>query len=262
MGPEVDERAGAKIFHDRNAALAPDVRKLAGRNRSRETHHAIIPRVRPVGRPDLTQAGAAAPHDVRDTELAPDLDELSPGDDDFFAGRKRFQREQHRGRVVVHDERVLGAAQPTEHRLDVAVAGPALLRDEIELEVRVRARDAAQALDGERAQKRAAEIRMEHDAGGVDDGPKREEPRTTRDVRHPRRQRQSIDRGAAGEQSAPLAIEDVAHRNREANARDVGDVGVRGQHAQKLIDGGQVPEGGRAVSAHARSPRLSRARAR
>src|SRR5262245_47856657 len=97
--------------------------------------------------PDLTQAGAATAHDVGNAELAADLDELAAGNDDLFAVGERLEGQQYGRRVVVHDERVLRPAEPTQQGLDVAVARPALLRREIQLEIRVRGGHTAEALD-------------------------------------------------------------------------------------------------------------------
>ena len=50
------------------------------------------------------------------------------------------EREQHRGRVVVHDERRLGAGQPAQDRGDVILPRAARAVAQVELEVRVAAR--------------------------------------------------------------------------------------------------------------------------
>ena len=152
---------------------APQLGQLAGAHVGREADHPVVRRVhleqesglgadrlgvvaqvRPVGGADLPQHGTAAPHDVGDAELAADLDQLAAGDDDLLAVRQRLEGQQDRGRVVVDDERVLGAGQPAQQRLDVAVARAALLGCQVELQVRVGLpdrRDAARAPAGSTA---------------------------------------------------------------------------------------------------------------
>ena len=96
MAPEVDEAARAQIFHDGHAALAPQLRELPRAHRGGEADHAIVRCVDleeqsrlgsdglgvvlemgAVGRTHLAKRGPRAPHDVRDAELAADLDQLS-----------------------------------------------------------------------------------------------------------------------------------------------------------------------------------------
>ena len=66
---------------------------------------------RPVRRPDLDQPRARACEHVRDPEAVADLDQLASRDDDLAALRERGEREQHRGGVVVDDDRGLGAGE-------------------------------------------------------------------------------------------------------------------------------------------------------
>ena len=125
----------------------------------------------PIRRPDLAEYRAAPQHDVGDTELPADFDQLASRDDDLATVGQCLERQQHGGGVVVDDQGVLGTGQPTQHRLHVAVAGAALLPDEVELEIRIRGGDRLEPLERERAQERPAKVGVEHDALRIDDGP-------------------------------------------------------------------------------------------
>ena len=218
--------------------------------------------MRPVGRADLAQHGAAAQHDVGDAELAADLDELAAGDDDLLAMGERLQREQDGRRVVVHDQRVLGAGEPPQQPLHVAVAGAALLGGEIELEVRVGGRHRRHPLERLRAQQRAAEVGVQHDAGGIDDRPQREQPRLAHGGGDPGGERLGIGRRPALAEDPPaLGVERLAYQRGQAGPRNGGDLRTAGEHAQELIDGGQAAKR-RPISAHEAPPRPWRGRAR
>ena len=71
----------------------------------------VVGSARAVRRPDLDEAGAGAREHVGDAEAVADLDELAARDDDLASLGERGEGEQHGGRVVVHDERRLGAGQ-------------------------------------------------------------------------------------------------------------------------------------------------------
>ena len=62
----------------------------------------VVVYVSPVGRPCVHQDCAALPQHVGHAESSADLHRLSPGHDDFPAGRQRRQRQQE-GRGVVVD---------------------------------------------------------------------------------------------------------------------------------------------------------------
>jgi hypothetical protein len=279
---KVDERAGAEVLHHRDPALAAEIGQLTRGHRGREADHAVVrgvhleeePRVgtdrfgvvagmRAVRGADLAQARAAPPHDVGDPELAADLDELAARDDDVFPVRQRLQRQQHGRRVVVDHERALGAAQAAQERLHVAIARAALLRGEVELQVRVRGGDGRQALDRERREQGATEVRVEHHARRVDHRAEREEPGAARDLDDARGEGVRVERSAGAAEHAPaLTIEDVLDGGGQTRARNAGELRARGDQAQELVDRRQVAEGGRALSAHAGSPRPSHAPAR
>ena len=85
-----------------------------------------VAQVGPVGGADLDEAGAALAQDVGDAEAVADLDELAAGDEHVAAARQRGEGEQHRGGVVVDDQRVLGAGQRAEDVVDVVLPRGAL----------------------------------------------------------------------------------------------------------------------------------------
>ena len=105
----------------------------------------VVGGARAVRRPDLDEARARAGEHVRDAEAVADLDQLAARDDDLAALGERGEREQHRGRVVVDDERGLGAGQPPQERREVVLARAARAAREVVLEVRVAAPPRARA---------------------------------------------------------------------------------------------------------------------
>ena len=115
----------------------------------------VVGGARAVRRPDLDEARAGAREHVGDAEAVADLDQLAARDDDLATLGERGEREQHRGGVVVDDERRLGAGQPAEQRRDVVLARAARARREVVLEVRVagwrpRTRSSAASASGAR----------------------------------------------------------------------------------------------------------------
>ena len=69
---------------------------------------------RPVRRPDLDEPRAGAADDLGDAHAAADLDELAARHDDAATAPGEPDRQRHGRRVVVGDERVLGAGQGDE----------------------------------------------------------------------------------------------------------------------------------------------------
>ena len=176
---------------------------------------------------------------------------------------ERLQREEHRGGVVVDDQRVLGSSEPPQERLDVAVARAPLLRGEVELEVRVRGRDRLEALDRERAHERAAEVRVEHDTGGVDHGAEREEASPPRALHDAHGERVGRGRGRVPLARAPaLGVQRLAHERGQPRAGDPLELGAAGERAEEMVDRGQATERGVAVSAHRARSRPSCGRGR
>ena len=185
--PLVVEQAGADVVEERDRVLRRERGQLRRGGLGREADHAVVrrmdlqdrggPRIerravigeaRAVRRADLDQLRARGAHDVGDPERAADLDQLPAGHEDGPALRERLEREEQRGGAVVDDERVLGVGQGREEQLGTArppASAPGLA---IDLQVRVpggRARHGADRGVGER---RATEVRVQHDAGRVD----------------------------------------------------------------------------------------------
>src|SRR4051812_26035416 len=94
-------------FHDRSSA--------------RPNRVGVIAEMGAIGSPDLAQAASGARHDVWDTKCAADLDQLTAGNDNFFAQRERVQDEIDSGSVVVDDAARLSAGQPAQPSLRMLV---------------------------------------------------------------------------------------------------------------------------------------------
>ena len=71
----------------------------------------VVAQMRAVGGADLDEFGARGRHDVGNTEAATDLDELAAADDNLFARGMGGKYQQHRGGIVVDDQRVLGSGE-------------------------------------------------------------------------------------------------------------------------------------------------------
>ena len=135
----------------------------------------VVGRARPVRRPHLDQARAGAGEHVRNPEAVADLDQLPARDDDLAALGERGEGEQHRGGVVVDDDRRLGAREPPQQRREVILARPARPAREVVLEVGVAA-DLGDPVEGGRRQRRAPEVRVDQDPGGVEHAAERRPP--------------------------------------------------------------------------------------
>ena len=134
----------------------------------------VVGGARSVRRSHLDEASAGPGEHVRDPEAVTDLDQLAARDEDVAPLGESGQREQHRSRVVVHDERRLGPGEPTEDRRDVVLPRATRAGAEVVLEVRVAAADLAHAVESRFRERGPAEIRVHDDAGGVQRPP---EPR-------------------------------------------------------------------------------------
>ena len=129
------ERAGAEVVDERQAVAARDRGELLEPRPLREADDAevrlvhaqqqrrlradralVVGGARAVRRPDLDEPRAGAREHVGDAEAVADLDQLAARDDHLAALGERGEREQHRGGVVVDDERGLGAGQPAQDR--------------------------------------------------------------------------------------------------------------------------------------------------
>ena len=155
---DVDERAGAEVVDERQLVAPRDRRELLDAGLLREADDAevrlvhaeqerglgpdravVVGRAGAVRRPHLDQARARAGEHVRDPEAVADLDQLPARDDDLAALGERGEGEQHRGGVVVDDDRGLGAGEPPQQRCEVILARPARSTREVVFEVGVAA---------------------------------------------------------------------------------------------------------------------------
>ena len=106
---------------------------------------------------------------ISGTRNPPPISTSSPRDTITDApARQRREHEQHRGRVVVHDDARLRAARFREQRARVLVARAAHTFGEPVFEVGV---PAASAIAATLAERRAPEVRVQQHAGRVDDRP-------------------------------------------------------------------------------------------
>ena len=130
----------------------------------------VVAQVGAVGGADLDQAHTRRRHDLGHAERAADLDQLAARHDRRSALREPREHEQHRGGVVVDDQRARRARQEAQLVLDRRAARAALTAREVELEIDVapgRLLDGAHRAGGERG---AAEVGVQRDAGRVDHG--------------------------------------------------------------------------------------------
>ena len=84
----------------------------------------VVAQMRAVGGADLDEFGARSRHDIGDAEATADFDELAAAHDDLFARSVSGQHQQHRGGIIVDDERVLGTGKRTDQLRGVLLAGP------------------------------------------------------------------------------------------------------------------------------------------
>ena len=96
----------------------------------------VVGEARAVRRADVDEPRSGLLHHLRDAERPADLDALATADRNVAPRRQRGDDEQHRGRVVVDDHRVVGAAQPGEEPADRCLPRAALAGRQIELDRR------------------------------------------------------------------------------------------------------------------------------
>ena len=127
--------------------------------------------MRSIGRPDFAQNRAALGHHIGQSKRSANLDHLAARHYHFASLGERVEREHDGGGVVVDDGSRLGASQCANLVLydRVAVAARACL--EIVFQVDRRPRRRHDGFDRRFSQNRAPEIRMQHDAGRIDDRP-------------------------------------------------------------------------------------------
>jgi hypothetical protein len=187
VGVERDEQAAAEIVNERHVRLARERNELLDGDVGDESlhrevravdledragvgtqHAAIVVEMRAVRRAYLAQPRAALGHDIGNAEASPDLDQLPTRDDRLSALGHCIEHEHERGRAVVHDQRVLGAGELAQQRGRVRVARSPGAALEIVFEVAEALGDGIDGRAGGRGQRRASEVGVQDDAGGVD----------------------------------------------------------------------------------------------
>ena len=108
----------------------------------------VVRQVRAVGGPDLNELGTRGLHDIGDAEAAADLDKLAAAHDDLFARGMGGKHQQHRGGIVVDDQRVLGTGERADQLRGVFLARPARTGVDAVLERTVPARNLGHGLGG------------------------------------------------------------------------------------------------------------------
>jgi len=102
--------------------------------RARADRRGKIGEMGAVRRADLDELATGARHDVGHAEGTADLDQLAARDDRLAPLGQRVEHDQHRGRIVVDDGRILGAGQLAQETAHVIVALAAVAALELELE--------------------------------------------------------------------------------------------------------------------------------
>lgn len=123
----------------------------------------IVPGTGAVGGADFPEPGAALLQNVVDAKAVPDLHELPARYGDLPPARQRGQREQHRRRVVVDDERVPAPAEVLQQRLHMRAAAAPLPRFEVIFQVAA-ARRVAHRAAGRVREGRAPQIGVQRHA--------------------------------------------------------------------------------------------------
>ena len=130
----------------------------------------IICQVRAVGGADLDELGARGLHNIGDTEAAADLDKLAAAHDNLFARSVSGQHQQHRGGVIVDDQRVLGTGKRADELSGMLLARPARAGVDAVLERAVAASDLGHGLGGRLRERGSTQIGMDNHTRGVDGG--------------------------------------------------------------------------------------------
>ncbi len=241
----VDERQGVTARHRRQLLDTRLLREADDtkvrlvhaqeQRRLRPDRGLVVGRPRAVRRPDLDEAGSRAGENVRDPEPVADLDQLAARDDHLAAVRERGEGEHDGRRVVIDDERRLGSRQPSQDPGRVILPRAAPTGREVVLEVRVAARHLLHPCERGVWKRRPAEVRVDDDAGGVEEASK---------LRAPSRRELGADPLPEVARVAPRA--DLLPGEREDRPRGVdgGRVRVAGETpvARKLVDGGEIAQ--------------------
>ncbi len=188
MALRPSEPAAAEILGNRHAERASDRNQLAERRTFCEALDAevgwmdaqnqrgpladrrgVVGGARPVGRAHLPEDRARLGHHVRHAEATANLDELTAGNHDLAAVRERGEHQQRGRGVVVDDQRAFGAGETREEPCRVCVAASASAPLDVVFEIAVPAGDIAHPCDRRRRERGASHVRVQDDAGRVDD---------------------------------------------------------------------------------------------
>ena len=123
-----------------------------------------------VGGAYFAEYGAAFRHDIGNTKRFADLDQLAAGDEDFASAGESGQNQENRGGIVVDDDSRFRASEAAQERGRVNVAAAAGSGLEIEFEIGVAAGGGLNALERSGRKGGAAQVGVEDDACGIDDG--------------------------------------------------------------------------------------------
>ena len=126
-----------------------------------------------VGGAHLHHARSGELHDVGDAERSADLDQLAARHHGFMAFGELGEHEQNRGGVVVDGHGGLGTGRQANQTLAMVVAAAARHRLGVVFQRRIAARYARGGLDCLFRHNAAAQVGVDHDAGGVDDATQR-----------------------------------------------------------------------------------------
>ena len=184
----VQQRAAAEIFQNRQPMFARQHDQFGRRHGVDKPERSEIARVDlqvgagllgrrgrivagvgPVRGPDLDQPRPRLAQHVRHPESTADLDGFSARDHDLLSGRHRRQHQKHRRGAVVHDQRRLCPGQRAQQPGDLAHAAAALIALRVDLQRHRVGCRRAHRLGGLRAHRRATEIGVDDDAGGIED---------------------------------------------------------------------------------------------
>ena len=128
--------------------------------------------MRAVGSAHLAEPRARRLHEVGQPEAVTDLDQLAAADHDLLTGCQRHRGEQERGCVVVDDVHAARRRDRAgQSRQRTAAAAGAAAGFQVEFDVGGAA-GRHHRVDRALRQGRPTQIRVHHDAGGVDDRPK------------------------------------------------------------------------------------------
>ena len=210
----------------------------------------VVAQMRAVGGPDLDELGARGLHNIGDTEAAADLDKLAAADNNLFARGMGRQHQQHGGRVIVDDQRVLGTGKRANELRGVLLARPARAGVHAVLERAVAARDLGHGLCRRLRERGATQVGMDDHACSVYG---RAQARQRGAVRTPLDGRSQVAlraRGGTGANGGALLVElgrdggmhhRVAGLPRRLHYRPLG---------KQLVDGGNGAQAGAHLIGH------------